>query len=177
MKTQLFACILCLAASVAVRAADDLDKKYPVLASLRMPEKKLPADCKVTEIPANEKSLAGLKNLAITTDPKHFVIGERRLATTLDVKAIEAAYFGLYYQDGPRKWDLGVIAWACTDEAAAKKQLEALSKLFKDDPMRMRLFRAKNHVVWLWRDPGASDENFAAFESFVKEKVAAAEKK
>jgi hypothetical protein len=170
------AMLICAATFALASGADELDKKYPVLASMKIPASKLPADCKVTEIPPTEKSLAGLKNLAITTDPKFAIIADERLSKLLDVKNIEATYFALYHQEGQRKWDLGIVAWACTDEAAAKKHYDAMTESYKNEPERFRLYRAKNNVIWLWRDPGVSDESFAKLEAFVKAQVAAAGK-
>lgn len=166
---------MCLAVAlltgVAVRGAiadDGLDAKYPLLAALKLPAESLPAGCALQEIPADFKELRGLKNGQITTDPRFFLILEKRIAELFDAKQIEAMYFGIY-EEGKRK-ELGVIGWACTSEAAAKALREKLAEHYKNETKidRFRLWQVDKCVVWLWRDPPVSDRWFKQLEAVVQ---------
>lgn len=160
----LAAVLAALIARSDVFADDALDAKYPRLAALKLPAELLPAGCSLETLPDNVKELQGLKNGQITTDPRFFLIGDERLTKLLDGKQIEAVYFGLYKE----KNELGVIGWACINEAAAKSTREKLAESYKNELNRFRLWQVDKCVVWLWRDPGVSDRCFNRLETVVQ---------
>jgi hypothetical protein len=74
----MIACCLAVISISSLGYADEkgeqLAKKYPVLARLTPTQEKLPPNCKAQEIPDDIPELKGLKNLAITTETKHFCL-------------------------------------------------------------------------------------------------------
>ena len=155
----------------------DSQKEFPFLAGLTVPVERLPNDCRPADTPPGGR-WDGLKNLEVTTNPRLFIIGDR-LRKVLDRTTIQAAYCGLYSEPtnpGDNRKDLGIFGWAFRSEAAAKDAQARLTEFCKQEAGSMRLWRAGRHVVWLWRDPGTSDECFAALAKFVEERVKGAEK-
>jgi hypothetical protein len=154
---------------LAPMAPVDAPKEFPFLAGLTIPKERLPEGCKVADVPADEIGVAGFKNQAVSTDARLFVIADERLGDLLDLKLVQATYFGMYRE---RK-EVGIVGWAFQSEDAAKKAYARLTESYKKEPDRMRFWRAGRHVVWLWRDPGTSDACFAKLEKFVDERVEA----
>ncbi len=150
-----------------------LARKYPLLAGLTLPEKQLPMDCRPEEVPEDIESLKGLKNRAITVNPKFFLLGDGGLDKLMDAKAIEATYFGVYRE----KNELGITGWAFKTSEAAKKAHEALIKKYKKEPERSRFWHAEKTVIWLWRDPDTTDDCFETFERFVNAQLNESKKK
>lgn len=145
----------------------DAPKEFPFLASLTIPRERLPEGCVVAKVPADALGVAGFKNQAVSTDPRLFVIADERLGDLLDPKLIQATCFGIYRE----KNDVGIVGWAFQSEDAARQAYEKLTDSYKQEPDRMRFWRAGRHVVWLWRDPGTSDECFAKLAKFIEERV------
>jgi hypothetical protein len=146
------------------RSADDAAPKYPLLAQLSPREDDLPAGCKIAKIRDGDTPVKGMKNRAITTDAKAFLIVDERHKDLLDAKLIEAMYVGIYRE----KRDIGVIAWAFKTEDAAKRAHQKLADSYAKEAERFRFWRTKKNVVWLWRDPGTTDDCFRYFETFIE---------
>lgn len=149
----------------------DAPKEFPFLASLTIPKERLPQGCEVAKLPADFLGLRGFQNQAVSTDPRLFVIADERLGDLLDPKLIQATCFGIYRE----KNDVGIVGWAFQSEEAAKGAHARLTDSYKQEPDRMRFWRAGRHVAWLWRDRGTTDECFAALAKFVEERVDVAE--
>lgn len=172
MSLRCFAtCCLVVVATVSLSRADEKDDElaieYPVLARLTPPKDKLPPNCKIQEIPADVRELEHLENLAITVDSKLFLIGDARLEKLIDKKTINAAYFGLYRE----KNDCGVIGWAFSNVENAQKAHKAMAESYSNEKERFRLWQFNEYVVWLWRDPGTTDECFESFERYVSSQL------
>ena len=155
---------LCAAGTSATAAPD---AKYPLLEQLTVPKKDLPDSCETQEIPPDALPVKGLKNCSVTNDPKAFVIGDEPLKDLIDPKDVEAMYLALYREKG----DCGLFGWAFKTEDDALKAYERLAAHYGNQFQRIRLWQAKNYVVWLWRDPGTSDECFHRLKNFVQAKV------
>ena len=155
--------LLLLAPGVPV----DAPQGFPFLAGLTIPKERLPQGCEVAKLPADFLGLRGFQNQAVSTDPRLFVIADERLGDLLDPKLIQATCFGIYRE----KNDIGIVGWAFQSEEAAKAAHSKLVESYKQEPDRMRFWRAGQHVVWLWRDRGTTDECFAALAKFVEERV------
>lgn len=168
---RLAACCLAVVAITSLSNADEKGdqhaKKYPVLARLTPPQDKLPPNCKIQEIPDNIPELKQLKNLAITIEPKLFLIADERLATLIDIKTINASYFGMYRE----KNECGIIGWAFTNVENAKKAHKAMAASYSNEKERFRLWQIDEYVVWLWRDPGTTDECFQSFERYLNSQL------
>jgi hypothetical protein len=148
-------------------APADAPKEFPFLASLAIPKERLPQGCEVARLPADFLGLRGFKNQAVSTDPRLFVVADERLGELLNPKLIQATCFGIYRE----KNDIGIVGWAFQSEEAARQAYDKLTESYQQEPDRMRFWRAGRHVVWLWRDPGTSDECFAKLAKFVEERV------
>ena len=147
--------------------ADRLAKKYPVLARLTPSKEELPPKCQILEIPNDIPELKGLKNLAITVEPKHFLIADKQLQDIIDAKMVQAAYFAIYREGN----ELGVMGWAFASAEDAKVTHQKLSETYGKDQERFRLWQVDQHVVWLWRDSGTSNSCFESFERFLNAKL------
>jgi hypothetical protein len=151
---------------------EELGKKYPLLAALEIPTKEIPEGCAIRKVSAEEEEgLKGFRNCAILTDPRFFVLGDERIATLVDTKAIEAAYVGLYKHTDGRS-DIGIIGWARNSESAAKNLHLKLLESYKNQPERVRFWQVEKCVAWLFRDPGISNPLFAKFETIVGARLA-----
>ena len=157
-------------AAVGGVGADELEKQYPLLAALRVPASELPEGCKEMEVPADVEELKGLKNCAITTEPKFFVIVDEPLRDLIDVKAVKAAYFGMYQE---KNKECGIMGWRFASEDAAGKAHQAMAEHYANDPRRYRFWQKGEHVIWLWRDPPISDACFQHFEQVLTAKLGA----
>ncbi len=172
---KLIAALSMLVSAAAVPV--DRPKEFPFLAGLTVPGDLLPKGCRPTDKPPGGR-WDGLKNLEVTTNPRLFIIGDK-LRKVLDRTTIQAAYCGLYCEPtkpGDSRKDLGIFGWAFRSESAAKDAQARLTELFKQESVKLRIWRVKEHVVFLWADSSTSDECFKALEKFVEEHVAAAGK-
>jgi hypothetical protein len=85
----------------------------------------------------------------------------------LDVKTIKAAYFGTYRE----KKECGVVGWAFESVESAKKAHNAITASYSDEKERFRFWLVDEYVVWLWRDPGTTDECFQVFEQYLNSQL------
>lgn len=146
--------------------------EYPLLEQLTLPEETLPAGCKIVEFPADTSPIPGLRNRAITKDPKTFVIGDERLKKLINPEEVEARYLAIYKE----KRNLGLYGWAFKTEDAAKETHKKLAESYANEPERFKFWLVKNEVVMLGRDPGTTAGCFQHFEKFIQEQVENLEK-
>lgn len=152
----------------AVSAGDD----EPFLRRLILPKDQLPEGCTLFDFPKDLVKGKDLKNPCIIADADTLakLPSNRRLFEGVAPKAMLIAV----YQENSK--DLGVYAWRFESDKTAEAFLETLSKRFPNS-RRVRLYRTGPFVIWLWRDPGISDDCFRAFEMFLDRAVKEREKK
>ena len=151
--------------AVAASATEAPDAKYAVLEQLFPRKEALPAGCLAPELPPKWPQ----KNCSVTNDPKALavVVVDERLKDLIDPIDVEARYFA-YYQEQDEG---GVIGWAFKTEDAAVQAHKRLLDKYSNEPERFRLWQARNYVVWLFRDPGMTDECFRRLEQLIQAKV------
>jgi hypothetical protein len=156
--------------SIVAALADENPKQrvvteYGLLAQLSLPKDKLPEGCEIRDDPKKR-----VKNRSIITDPKVLGAVIDDFDGLFDLETLEAAYLAVYKE----KNELGVFGWRFRTADAATAAHKKLKQQFAKESERTRLWLMNKDVVWLWRDPGTTDECFEHFEKFLQARVDAA---